>query len=228
MISVTREHLRVLAPNARDVYLSAFATANDLFAKYEINSSAIRLAHFLAQILHESGGLRVLREDMHYREATILKIFGENHSARVKPAEAKKLAGKPYELAERVYGIGNPKKAKEFGHTKPGDGYKYRGGAAMQTTGLAAYKRLSDIAGVDFVANPDLLCTPSYILFAAVVEWKEIGANAFADGDKWRNVSVDAEMQNPALRSITRRINGGLNGLADRAAQLVKTKAIYL
>ncbi|MEH2470469.1 putative chitinase [Nitrobacteraceae bacterium AZCC 2161] len=70
-----------------------------------------------------AGQGTIVREDMNYRAERIGQIFGV-HSAKVTPAEAERLAHNPKALAERVYGLGNPKWAKEPGNTQPGDGYR--------------------------------------------------------------------------------------------------------
>ena len=127
-----------VAPKAKKEYLKAIKEGQSLIEKAGI-TTPLRLSHFLAQILHESMGLTVTQENMNYRAARIMTIFGVGrHSAKITKEEANYLAGKPYALAERVYGLGNPKKAKELGNTKIGDGFKYRGGGILQTTGGGA------------------------------------------------------------------------------------------
>jgi putative chitinase len=194
--------VRRVAPKARSEYYAAFEQGDELLNKAGINTP-LRLAHFLAQIMHESGGLTITRENMHYRAARIMEIFGVGrHSASVTESEAQFLAGKPSALAERVYGVGNPKKAREFSNTEPGDGFKYRGGGIMQTTGKSNYRRMGKLVGVDFEKNPELVYSAEHALKPAISEWVSSGCNALADKND--------------LRSITRRINGGYNGLADR------------
>lgn len=109
-----------------------------------------QLAYILATIYHETGARMLpVRENMNYKAQRITQVFGANHSAKVTAAEAQKLAGNPQALAERVYGLGNPKKARELGNTAAGDGYKYRGGGVDQRTGKANYAR------VGLADNPD-------------------------------------------------------------------------
>src|SRR5204862_74871 len=125
-------------------------------------------------------------------------------------AEAGLLAHKPQKLADRVYGIGNPKKAREFGHTKPGDGWRYRGGGDLQLTGANNYKRAGEWAGVDLYADPDKIEDYRISFRVAVAEFKALGCIAAAKKD---NVGL-----------VTRRVNGGRNGLAERAVWLKKWK----
>ncbi len=199
---------RKLCPNGRKSYLSAIEAGDDLFARHGITTKA-RLAHFFAQIFHESGGLKVERESGAYSAKRLLEIFGVGkHSAAITPAEAQKLANNGPAIFDRVYGSGNPKKAKELGNTQPGDGWKYRGGGLMQTTGRANYRRMAQKCGVDFEGHPELVLSAEHALKPALMEWTEGKLNAYADkGD---------------ISHITRVINGGLIGLADRKAWLAK------
>jgi putative chitinase len=164
-------------------------------------NTELRLAHLLAQWLHESGGFTVLWEDMNYSASRIMQIFGVGkHSAKVTREEAESLARDGPALAERVYGLGNPKKAAELGNLEPGDGYRYRGFGIGQITGGADHKRL--LGGKT---------TAQASINAAIQEWIEKGCNALADADN--------------VVAVTRKINGGTNGLDDREAWLEKTKA---
>lgn len=204
--------VRRLCPKARPEYLVAFDSGDALLSKHGINTPR-RLAHFLSQVLHESGGLTVEFENMNYRAKRIMEIFGEGrHSAAVVPSEADHLAGKPSALAERVYGLGNPKKSKELGNLEEGDGFKYRGGGILQTTGRANYRRMGAKCGVDFESNPELVCSATHALKPALAEWTEGNLNKLADENN--------------LKAITKRINGGYNGLADREEWFRKVRPL--
>jgi len=145
----------------------------------------------------------VLRENISYRPDRIIEIFGVgNHTAAVRDSELPGLAGNPHALAERVYGLGNPVKARELGSTRPDDGYFFRGGGLLQTTGGGNYRRLGDRVGVDFYADPDLTCDPQYALQPALDEWSDGQLNDAADRND--------------IRSITRVINGDYIGLTER------------
>lgn len=204
--------VRRVARKARPEYIEAFENGDALLSKAGINTP-LRLSHFLAQVMHESGGLTVQRENMNYRAQRINEIFGEGvHSAAITPSEAEHLAGKPSALAERVYGVGNQKKAREFDNRSPGDGYKYRGGGILQTTGKKNYRRMGELCGVDFEGSPELIHSPEHALKPALAEWTECRLNALADKSD--------------LRQITRKINGGYNGLADREAWFKKIRPL--
>ncbi|MFL9829061.1 hypothetical protein ABTU92_30075, partial [Rhodoplanes sp. SY1] len=106
------------APQAKIVLIARIA--KPVLAEHGIDDPLV-VAHLMAQISHENGAGTIVREDMRYRAPRIMEIFGVGrHSAKVNEAEAARLAGRPAELAERVYGLGNPKKARELGNTEPG------------------------------------------------------------------------------------------------------------
>ncbi|MGH9832407.1 MAG: glycoside hydrolase family 19 protein [Blastocatellia bacterium] len=92
--------------------------------------------------------------------------------------------------------------AKRLGNTQPGDGFRYRGRGPIQITGRSNYKKYGDLLGVDLVGNPDLASTPQFAFSTAAQFWKMNGLNELADVQDFI--------------TITRRINGGLNGLQDR------------
>ena len=186
-----------------DDYVAAMVEHGDELLAAAGIDQARELQHFMAQIGHESGGFTILWEDMRYRAPRILEIFGAGrHSAGITAAEADRLAGNPEALAERVYGLGNPRKARELGNTDPGDGYRYRGYGLMQITGRTDHERL--LAGDT---------SPRGSIRAALSEWNEKGCSPLAMVDD--------------VKSITRRINGGFNGLAERRALLARAKSIW-
>src|ERR1044071_29918 len=106
-----------LAPHARDKYLEALREGTALFEKHGITTPQ-RMAHFLAQAMQETGAFTVLRENMNFSAPRLMQIFGVGkHSAKITKQEALILAHHPETIAERVYGLGNPKKAKDLGNT---------------------------------------------------------------------------------------------------------------
>jgi putative chitinase len=194
--------VRQLAPHARQNYLDAIAHGGPLFERHGI-TTPLRMAHFLAQAMHETGAFTIVRENMNYSAARLLEIFGVGrHSARVTPQEAQGLAHRPEIIAERVYGLGNPAKAEELGNTQPGDGFRFRGNGVLQTTGRGNHRRMSQACGVDFEGNPDLVVRPEHALKPALQEWTDGDLNAAADAND--------------IRRITIVINGGLIGFDQR------------
>lgn len=171
------------------------------FAK-RYNKSKAQTILFFANIHHESGGYTIVRENMNYNAARITQIFGAGHSAKVTWAEAATLTMKPYELAERVYGLGNPKKSKELGNLKPGDGWKYRGGGALQCTGGDDYKRYG---GMELYNNPDLIGESQYYFITAIKEFD------------FKNIWAKAkDLSEESIKAVCKAVNGGYNGLDDR------------
>lgn len=190
--------VRKLAPRAQQVYLAAFEAGDELIAAAGITTPQ-RLAHFLAQVLHETGGLTILRENMNYTARRIAEVWPTR-------PEAVRFAGNPEALANSVY-------ANRMGNGPPssGDGYRYRGRGILQTTGRYSYAKFGKRWGVAFEADPELILSPQHALKPALSEWQDGGCNEMADRDD--------------IVGITKRINGGTIGLADRRAWLVKTKA---
>lgn len=198
------EAVNSVAPRAVNNYLEAIRQGDPLFEQHGI-TTPLRVAHFLAQALHETGGFTILRENMNYSASRLVVIFGVgHHSAAITASEAAKLAGHSELIAERVYGLGNPRKARELGNTEPDDGFRYRGNGVLQTTGRGSHRRMGAACKIDFEGNPDLVTAPEHALKPALQEWTDGNLNSFADRND--------------IRTITRRINGGFNGLAEREA----------
>mgnify|MGYP006935485558 CR=1 FL=1 len=166
-------------------------------------TTPVRVAMFLAQCGHESGGFRSLVENLNYGAAGLRATWPTRFSA----ADALAMERQPERIAERAYGgrMGN-------GPEGSGDGYRYRGRGIIQLTGRDNYKRAGDAIGLDFVAEPELVARPDWAAATAGWFWATNGCNALADvGD---------------FLAITKRINGGTNGLADRQAWLAKVQSI--
>jgi putative chitinase len=164
--------------------------------KFGVNTP-LRLAHFLAQCGHESGGFRITQENLNYSAKGLQGIFKKYF-----PSEALALdyAKKPQKIANRVYGgrMGN-------GNEASGDGFKFRGRGFIQLTGRDNYKAFDDAVEDNILENPDLVAT-KYPLASAAWFWNKNKLNQLADkGDTTEVVTM-----------ITKRVNGGTIGLADR------------
>lgn len=190
-----------LYPGMMGVYRNAFNDPNLELQLFEdgITNTPKRLAAFLATCVIESGYFKNVRENMNYSAAQIMKVFGVGkHSAAVTKAEAAKLARNPAALAERVYGLGNPRKANELGNTKPGDAFMYRGLGPFQHTGKALIER--EIRRANITTLVELL-QPEHIFQPAINYWSDRHMNFTADdGD---------------IRAIRKMVNGGYNGYAE-------------
>lgn len=196
-----------------DAYAAALVDHGaELFAEFGIDT-ALELQHFLAQVAHESGGFSIMWESGSYSADRLMAIFGVGrHSAKVTLAEARKLTelrgeSRAKAVFERVYGLGNPSKARELGNIEPGDGYRFRGFGLIQVTGRTAHEQY--VQG-DYTALGAFK--------AALREWTR-------EGKDGRNCNDLAAEDN--IKAITRRINGGFNGYEDRKAYLAKAKQIW-
>lgn len=169
----------------------------------KFDKNRIEVIHFFANIHHESGGFKIVRENMRYSAPRIMQIFGVGkHSARVTQTEANQLSGKGYELAERVYGLGNPAMAKNLGNTKQGDGWKYRGGGSIQITGGWAYRHYGSQELYD---NPDLIADSEYYFTTAITYF-----------DKRSIWAKAKDLSDGSINAVCKAINGGYNGLSER------------
>lgn len=181
-------------------------------AEFEINTPQ-RIAAFLAQTSHESGGYTMLSENLNYR-ATTLAACWPNRFAELgtdkKPVRdpkgaltptkvAQAIAGKPELIANMVYSgrMGN-------GPAESGEGWLFRGRGLKQLTGKDNYTRCGQALGLDLVGNPDLLLEPLPAARSAGWFWKTNNLSAFADVED--------------IRGMTKKINGGLIGLEQRQA----------
>ncbi len=216
IVKVTASEFDRFAPNPKPDYRSHLVTnLNRVLEPYGINKNGLRLCHFMGQIGHECQLFGIYRESMNYTTvARILEIFGVgNHSAKITAAEARELVRKPKALAERVYGLGNPRKARELGNIFPGDGFKFRGAGFLQITGRDSFTRHGKAIGVDLTVDSDIAAQPAHSLRLACEEWAEKKCNRLADADD--------------LRAVTKAINGGLNGLGERRRLLAAAQAIW-
>lgn len=183
------------------LYIPSITT---VLPKFSIDTP-LRKAHFLAQVAHESGGLQFTQENLNYSAQGLRSVFGK-YFPTIEIANS--YARKPEKIANRVYAnrMGNGSEAS-------GDGWKYRGRGLIQLTGKENYQKFSQENGVDCVKNPDLLLQPEMALTSACWFWKKRNLNEFADKDD--------------IIMITKRINGGTNGLNDRQQYLDSFKNIY-
>lgn len=204
MIGVSKGQLAHLAPNCRSSYAEAFKTADEVLATYKINDTAQRLAHFIAQVLHETDGLTIFRESMNYSAKRMVEVWPSRFKSE---AAAAPFAHNPRGLANEVYNgrMGN--------RTGTDDGWNFIGHGMLQLTGREDYQKYGSMLGIDMVAEPDLTIDPRYALKIAALEWDSKQCNLDADED--------------SVRKVTKKINGGLVGLADRIDWLRKTKQIW-
>jgi putative chitinase len=167
----------------------------DTAAKFNI-TNPLRLAHFLAQCGHESGGWKATSENLNYSSKGLLGIFPRYFT----PALAEQYARKPEAIASRVYGgrMGNGAEATK-------EGFKFRGRGYIQLTGKDNYSAFDKFVPEEILANPDLVAT-KYPLMSAAWFFNKNGLWAICDRGA-DQVTVTA---------VTKRVNGGTIGLPDR------------
>jgi putative chitinase len=167
-----------------------------------VASSPVRLAHWLGQMAHESGGFTRLVENLNYTSAdTIARVW----PSRFTKASAVAFVRNPEALANRVYG-------SRMGNMQPGDGWRYRGRGLVHLTGRENYQRAQAANGIPLVTNPDLAADPEIAVRLAVWYWNSKNLNVIADADN--------------ATALTRRINGGTIGLQDRITRTNRAKAL--
>ena len=174
---------------------AVLAQIPDTAKKFNITNN-LRLAHFLSQCGHESGGFKAVSENLNYSADGLKKIFGKYFPGNLNEAYARQ----PEKIASRVYGnrMGN-------GDEASGEGYKFRGRGYIQLTGKANYTNFTKFIGEDCVANPDLVATKYPLASAAF----------FFDSNKLWSI-CDKGADDATVTAVTKRVNGGTLGLPDR------------
>ena len=174
---------------------TVLAQLPEVMTKFGITNK-LRLAHFLAQCGHESGGFRLVNENLNYSAAGLKKIFSKYFPGTVNESYARN----PQKIASRVYAnrMGN-------GDENSGEGWKFRGRGYIQLTGKANYTNFTKFIGEDCVANPDLVAT-KYPLASAAFFFNSNSLWAICDKG-----ATDAD-----VTAVTKRVNGGTIGLPDR------------
>jgi putative chitinase len=210
-VTITLDDIRGLAPNARSSYREAFQNGQPVLDQCGITETTLRVAHFMAQVLHESGGLTRQIESLNYSAQRLPQVWPSRFKP-TGPLDPAAFAHNQQKLGNQVYG-------GRMGNTGPNDGFTYRGRGLLQLTGKESYEsatrtvRAQNPAAPDFVAAPDAVFSAQWCLVVAAAEWTAKGCNTLADEDD--------------IRKVTRRINGGLIGLRDRMEWLRLTRAVW-
>ena len=167
----------------------------DTAAKFNI-TTPLRLAHFLAQCGHESGGFKAVSENVNYSADGLKKIFGKYFPGNLNESYARQ----PEKIASRVYAdrMGNGNEASK-------EGFKFRGRGYIQLTGKSNYTNFTKFIGEDCIANPDLVATKYPLASAAF----------FFDSNKLWSI-CDKGADTATVTAVTKRVNGGTIGLDDR------------
>lgn len=185
--------LKDCLPEASDQAIANFTQAiDDTLQEFDI-STPQRIAAFLAQVGHESGSLKFIKENLNYSAQGLTKTFPKYFT----PELANQYQRNPEAIANRVYAnrMGN-------GPEESGDGWAFRGRGLIQVTGRTNYQACGDFLGVDLISDPSYLESPEGAARSAGWYWTSRNLNALADvGD---------------MKQITKKINGGFIGLEDR------------
>lgn len=172
----------------------------DVFARHGIATPQL-VAHVMAQISHECGAGRDVLENMNYTAERMMQVWPSRFPTL---ASAQSYAGNPQALANKVY---NGRMGNRAGSD---DGWNFRGRGGAQTTGREGYQRVKAATGLDVIAKPELLIDPAHFLNCAVSDFINCGCLPFAKVDD--------------VVGVTRRLNGGAVGLAERKAWLATWK----
>ena len=189
---ITSQQLLQILPNAGQVAGVFVPVLNTAMSRYQIVGTT-RIAAFVAQVGHESGQFTRLVENLNYSADALCKTWPNRFNSEL----ANAVARKPEHIANIAYG-------NRMGNTAPGDGWKYRGRGLIQITGKDNYRACGEALGMDLIALPQLLEKPQHACMSAAWFWATNGLNTLAAAGKFD--------------TITQRINGGQNGVADRQA----------
>lgn len=200
---LSRTQIKGIYPRASDADIDAFIDHGEAPLKSSgILGAVTRFQYFLAQLGHESNGLTQREENLSYSAQRLTEVWPSRFATLT--------AAKPYErnpekLANFVYG-------GRMGNTNPGDGYRYRGRGYIQLTGRDAYRDVGAIAKLDLENKPELAAEPENAIAIACAFWT------------WKNINPACDASDFTL--VTKKINGGTNGLDDRLAWLNKVKSV--
>jgi putative chitinase len=194
-MEITREQLAQIIP--ANPYVDHWCEAlNKILPDYDIDTPQ-RVAAFLAQCAHESGGFIALKENLNYRAVTLRKIFPKYFPTDALAEQYANLPNKQEAIANRVYAnrMGN-------GDEASGDGFRYCGRGLIQLTGKQNYTKFADSIDTPVEEIPEFLQTFEGAIQSACWFWETNNLNQYAD--------------NNDILTMTKRINGGTIGLEDR------------
>lgn len=178
--------------------------------RFSINTP-LRASHFIAQCKHESGSFLLTTENLNYSQQGLMSVFPKYFPS---PDTAKAYARQPERIANRVYAsrMGNDDEAS-------GDGFRFRGRGFIQVTGKNNYIAFSkSIDEAIVLENPDIVATGKYRSLSAGWFWNQNGLNSIADKGSDEKV----------IQEVTKKINGGLNGISERIKYFNEYKKLFV
>jgi putative chitinase len=197
------DQLQEIVPSLNHEKAQSLIPALNLATREAEINTPLRQAAFIAQVAHESQGFSCFVENLNYSAERLIEVFGKYFD----PDEAQEYARQPEKIANRVYAnrLGN-------GDEDSGDGWRYRGRGFIQVTGKENYREAGKFLKQDLVGKPEL------------AEGLEVGARIAAW--YWTSRDLNPYADRGQFDTITKRINGGLNGLNERRAYYMKAKAV--
>tara|TARA_R110002153_G_scaffold18672_1_gene64876 strand:- start:1189 stop:2058 length:870 start_codon:yes stop_codon:yes gene_type:complete len=208
MFELQKEHLAKLIPGNKNVD-EWFEALVDVMPKYGINTER-RAAHFISQCAHESNNFRSLQENLNYSEKALKAVFGRYFGNPPK-ANAAEYARNPEKIANRVY-FDKYRKYK-MGNTNEGDGWLFRGRGLKQLTGRENYTKFGESVNMTAEEAAEYVATPAGAVESACWFWDTKKLNNIADTDN--------------VTKMTKVINGGNIGLADRQQRYAKAMEVF-
>jgi putative chitinase len=203
----TKEHLAALIPGNQKVD-QWYAALCEILPKYGVNTQR-RVAHFISQCAHESNNFRSLEENLNYSEKSLLAVFPRYFGAAPK-RNAAEYARKPEMIANYVYQ--DEFRTAKMGNVNPGDGWKFRGRGLKQLTGRHNYTAFGKSVGMTADQAAEYVATEKGAIESAAWFWDTNKLNTIADTDD--------------VVKMTKRINGGNIGLADRQQRYSKAMSV--
>jgi putative chitinase len=203
----TKEQLGKIIPGNKDVN-AWYEALVAIMPKYEINTKR-RVAHFLSQCAHESNNFRSLQENLNYSEKALNAVFGRYFGAAPK-RNAAEYARNPEKIANYVYQ--DEFRKYKMGNVKEGDGWLFRGRGLKQLTGRENYTRFGASINISAEEAAVYVATPKGAVESACWFWNANKLNTIADTDD--------------VVKMTKKINGGNIGLADRQTRYSKAMMV--
>jgi putative chitinase len=206
---ITLQQFQQMIPTNREA-AEWYAIAMVMFPKYDITTTT-RIAGFMAQCAHESGDFRVLEENLNYSVESLNRVFGRYFGPPPK-RNAAEYARNPQKIANYVYMDEFRSPKSRLGNTQPGDGWKFRGGGIKQLTGRSNFANFGESVGMTADQAADYVRTKKGAFESACWFWQTKNLENFADRDD--------------IDGMSRAVNGGDNGLADRRNRYNKAKTV--
>jgi putative chitinase len=204
---ITLQQFSQMIPTNRDV-ADWYNIAVELFSRYEINTPN-RIAGFMAQCGHESSDFRNIEENMNYSWRRLREVFPAFF-----PTDSSALSfdRQPQKIANFVYDDRNPARRNKLGNTRDGDGWRFRGSGLIHLTGRTNYMNFGQSIGMSPEQAADYTRTQKGAFESACWFWNSRNLNRFCDADD--------------IQGMSRGVNGGTNGMADRIDRYNKAKLI--